>query len=366
MSVPAQRRERLAGELDSQGLDRLIVSDKHDLRWLTGFTGTSGIAIVPAGGGDDALFLTDFRYVEQASEQLPGGWRVARTNVDLLGAGLAEATAGQDLGSVGFDPSQVTVEQFSSLAGAMEGRAVLVEAKGLVGRLREVKDEAEVARIAAASRLADAALVDVLSRGLAGRQEREVAIDIETTLLHLGADGLSFPPIVASGSHGALPHAEPREVAIGTGLLVTIDWGARLDGYCSDCTRTFAAGSVGDREREVYGVVDAARAAGIDAARAGRSGPEVDAVARGLIEEAGFGEFFGHGLGHGVGLDVHEAPRLSPRGSAEPLGAGMVVTIEPGVYLPGEFGVRIEDLVVVTEASADVITTLDRELVEVE
>ncbi len=364
MSVPAERRERLAGELAGRDLGWLIVAGDHDLRWLTGFTGTSGLALVSAGD-DQPVFLTDFRYVEQAAAQLPDGWSVVRTSLDLLGAGLAEATSGQDLGELGFDPSQVTVEQLSSLSQALEGRATLREAKGLVGSMREVKDGDEVARIAAASRLADTALTEVLSRGLAGRQESEVAIDIERTLLRLGADGLSFSPIVASGSHGALPHAEPREVVIDTGLLVTVDWGARLDGYCSDCTRTFATGPVGDREREIYGAVNAARSAGIDAARAGRSGPEVDAVARAVIEEAGFGEFFGHGLGHGVGLDVHEAPRLSPRAGDRPLEAGMVVTIEPGVYLPGELGVRIEDLVVVTEEKPTVLTTLDRELVEI-
>lgn len=364
MSVPAERRAQLAGRIAEGGLDRLIVSGQHDLRWLTGFTGTSGLALVPASGGE-ALFLTDFRYVEQAAEQLPEGWKVIRTNLDLVGAGLAEATSGEELGSVGFDPSQVTVEQLSSLGQALEERATLEEAKGLVGLLREVKDEGEIARIRAASNLSDEALGEVLSRGLAGRTEREVAIDIETTLVRLGADGLSFPPIVASGSHGALPHAEPREIVIEPGLLVTVDWGARLDGYCSDCTRTFASGPVGAREREVYGVVNAARAAGIEAVRAGNTGPEVDAVARALIDEAGFGDFFGHGLGHGVGLDVHEAPRLSPRGGPEPLEAGMVVTIEPGIYLPGELGVRIEDLVVITGSEAVVLTTLDRELAEV-
>lgn len=364
MSVPAERRARLAREISEHGLDRLIVAGEHDLRWLTGFTGTSGLALVPAAAGE-ALFLTDFRYVEQASEQLPAEWRVVRTNLDLLGAGLAEATSGDELGTVGFDPSQVTVEQLSSLGKALERKATLKEEKGLVARLREVKDDGEISRIRAASNLADEALAEVLARGLAGRTEREVAIDIETTLIRLGADGLSFPPIVASGSHGALPHAEPREVAIEPGLLVTVDWGARLDGYCSDCTRTFASGPVGEKEREVYGVVNAARAAGIEAVEAGRSGPEVDAVARTVIDEAGFGEFFGHGLGHGVGLDVHEAPRLSPRGATEPLEAGMVVTVEPGVYLPGEMGVRIEDLVVVTGAEPTVLTTLGRELVEI-
>lgn len=363
MTVPAGRREALCALLDERGLDRLIVAGEHDLRWLTGFTGSSGLALVPAAG--DALFLTDFRYIEQASEQLPAGWTVERTSLDLLGAGLGEATSGQPLGSVGFDPSQVTVEQLAALSEALGGRAVLIEAKGLVAHLRQVKDEDEVARIRAASQLADAALLEVLERGLAGRTERGVATDLEATLVALGTDGMSFPPIVASGAHGALPHAEPRDEEIPRGVLVTIDWGAQLDGYCSDCTRTFATGAVGEREREVYELVNAARAAGVDAATPGRSGPEVDAVARTVIEEAGFGEFFGHGLGHGVGLEVHEAPRLSPRGGPAPLEPGMVVTVEPGIYIPGELGVRIEDLIVIGDDEPSVLTTLDRELAEV-
>lgn len=366
MTGPAGRRERLAAELPARELDWLIVADGHDLRWLTGFTGTSGLALVPAVAGGEAIFVTDFRYVEQASGQLPAGWTVSTSNLELLGAGLGEATGGLELGRVGFDPSQVTVEQLAALTEALGSRAGLVEAKGLVARLREVKDREEVERITAASQLADSALVEVLGRGLAGRTEREVAIDLETTLVGLGAEGTSFPPIVASGAHGALPHAEPRDEPIVHGLLVTIDWGARLEGYCSDCTRTFASGPVGGRQREVYEVVNAARAAGIGAVRAGRSGREVDGIARQVIEDAGLGGFFGHGLGHGVGLDVHEAPRLSPRAGSEPLEAGMVVTVEPGVYIPGELGVRIEDLIVVGPGEASVLTTLDRELLEVD
>jgi Xaa-Pro aminopeptidase len=365
VSAPAQRGEALSRKISESGLDCLIVSGEPDLRWLTGFTGSSGLALLPAPGDRQPLFLTDSRYVEQATSQLPPGWRVERTSLDLFGEGIGEATSDSDLGRVGFDPSQVTVEQLSALAEALADRGEPTEAKGMVAGLRQVKEHDEIARIAAACELADSALSEVLGRGLAGRTERQVAIDLELTLIGLGADGMSFPPIVAAGAHGALPHAEPREVGIPDGVLVTIDWGARLDGYCSDCTRTFATGGIDERGREVYDVVNAARAAGVDAVRAGRSGPQVDAVAREVIDEAGFGDFFGHGLGHGVGLEVHEGPRLSPRGGPEPLEAGMVVTVEPGIYLPGELGVRIEDLVVVTGGPPTILTSLDRELVEV-
>ncbi len=179
----------------------------------------------------------------------------------------------------------------------------------------------------------------------------------------LGAEGPSFPSIVASGAHGALPHAEPRDEPIAPDTLVTIDWGALLDGYCSDCTRTYATGEkVSERAREIYELVLRAQLEALGAVRAGPNGRELDAVARGVIEAAGHGEHFGHGLGHGVGMEIHEGPRLSRTAGEEPLQAGNVVTVEPGVYLPGDFGVRIEDLVLVGEDGHEVLTGLDKEL----
>jgi Xaa-Pro aminopeptidase len=203
----------------------------------------------------------------------------------------------------------------------------------------------------------------VLTRGLAGRTELDVAVDLEFTMRRLGAQAASFPPIVAAGPHGALPHATPRNAQIPRDVLVTIDWGARHEGYCSDCTRTFATGdAIGDEAREVYALVQRAQQAALDADRPGPTGREIDAVAREIIDGAGHADHFGHGLGHGVGLAVHEAPRLSRRGGDSALEAGNVVTVEPGVYVPGSLGVRIEDLVVVTRAGHDVLSTLPKTL----
>jgi Xaa-Pro aminopeptidase len=224
-----------------------------------------------------------------------------------------------------------------------------------------VKDAEEVERIRAAALLADAALEVVLGRGLAGRTEREVAFDLETELRRMGAERASFPSIVAFGAHGALPHAVPRDAEIPEGVLVTIDWGAQLDGYASDCTRTYATGAISDRDRDVYELVQRAQAAGLAAVRPGPTGKDVDAVARAVIDDAGHAEHFGHGLGHGVGMEVHEGPRLSRQGDVT-LAAGQIVTVEPGVYVPGEVGVRIEDLVVVTEDGHDVLSTLPKDL----
>jgi Xaa-Pro aminopeptidase len=235
-----------------------------------------------------------------------------------------------------------------------------VAAGGAVEGLRRVKDEAELAAIAAAAELADAVWRWSVERGLAGRPEIEVAKAAEARIRELGAEP-SFPAIVAAGPSGALPHAEPGEREIGRGELVVFDMGAKLDGYCSDGTRTFATGEPGEHAREVYATVLAAQAAALEAVRAGIGGEELDAVARERIEAAGHGEHFGHGLGHGVGIEVHEAPRLSPR-SEDTLAAGEVVTVEPGVYLPGDLGVRIEDLVVVEEGGCRNLSGLSKEL----
>jgi Xaa-Pro aminopeptidase len=253
------------------------------------------------------------------------------------------------------------VARHRKIAAAAGEGVELVAAGGLVEELRTVKDEAEVTAIAAAASLADSALLAVLERGLAGRTEREVATDLEIEMRRAGAQGLAFSPIVAAGAHGALPHAEPREETIPEGVLVTIDWGAELDGYCSDCTRTFATGEIGETEREVYELVLAAEEAALSAARGGITGRDLDAVARTMISEAGHGERFGHGLGHGVGIEVHEGPRLSTRSDDE-LRPGQVVTIEPGVYLPGVCGVRIEDLVVLRADGCDALTGLPKHL----
>jgi Xaa-Pro aminopeptidase len=264
---------------------------------------------------------------------------------------------------VGFDDRTLTVARHSRLQELLDGSWEAVPAGGLIEELRLVKEPGEVERIRAAAELADEAMRQTLDAGLAGRSEREVATELELRMRRLGAEAPSFPTIVAAGAHGALPHAEPREEEIPRDVLVTIDWGALLDGYCSDCTRTYATGAgISEQAREVYELVRAAQAEALAALRAGPSGRELDAVARAAIEAAGHGEHFGHGLGHGVGLDIHEPPRLSRTASEEPLRAGSVVTVEPGIYLPGELGVRIEDLAVVREGGSEVLTGLPKEL----
>jgi Xaa-Pro aminopeptidase len=351
------RAERLAGAVAERELDALLVTDLVNVRYLTGYTGSNGLAIVGSGV---RRFLTDFRYASQVEREVPDEW--ARTTVvqDLLAAVPEELSEGTK--RLGFDDAHLSVRSHAKLAEAIGG-VELVGAAGMVEELRAIKDDLEVARIRGAAQLADEALDEVLEHGLAGRTEREVAFALEMAMRRRGADGAAFDSIVASGAHGALPHATPRDVQIPRDVMVTIDWGARHEGYCSDCTRTFATGEgIGGEAREIYALVRTAQQAALDAVRPGPTGKELDAVAREIIDAAGHEEHFGHGLGHGVGLAVHEGPRLSRRGGDAAMEAGNVVTVEPGVYLPGELGVRIEDLVVVTRGGHDVLSSLPKSL----
>jgi Xaa-Pro aminopeptidase len=349
------RGDRLAAALGERELDLMLVTDLVNVRWLTGFGGTNGACVC---GPDTRLFLTDFRYTERAAAEVEG-WETITVSDDWLG-GIAAQLSGR----VGFEDDHVSVRLLERLRGKLADGVETVAAGGAVEKLRRVKDGAELESIAAASELADQVWSWSLEQGLGGRTERDVARAAEARIRELGGDP-SFPAIVATGPNGALPHAEPGERRIEPGDLVVFDMGAKLDDYCSDGTRTFAVGEPGERGREVYEAVRAAQAAALDAVAAEVGGEELDAVARKVIETAGHGERFGHGLGHGVGLEVHEAPRVSPR-SEDVLADGEVVTIEPGVYLPGELGVRIEDLVVVAGGGCRNLSSLPKELQLVE
>jgi Xaa-Pro aminopeptidase len=359
-----ERLERLLAALAEGDLDALLVQRPVDLRYLTGFTGSHGLALIvadPAAKLGAHRFLTDFRYRTQAAEQLPDAYEREIVAGELLDA-VAPLLAGPS-GRLGFDDAQLTVRSHRRLAELLPPGWELVACTGMIERLRAVKEPGEIARMRAAAELADEALRETLQSGIVGRSEREVAIELELRMRRLGAEAPSFPSIVAAGAHAALPHATPREQQIPRDVLVTIDWGALHEGYCSDCTRTYATGEgIPARAREIYELVLSAQERALAAVRAGPTGREVDAVAREVIERAGYGEQFGHGLGHGVGLEVHERPRLSRTAGEERLRAGNVVTIEPGVYEPGRLGVRIEDLVVVGEDSREVLTSLPKAL----
>jgi Xaa-Pro aminopeptidase len=361
MSVSAEaaveaRTDRLVGLLDERELECLLVTNLVNVRYLTGFTGTNGACIVSR---DERLFLTDFRYVEQASSQVQGYERV-EAGRDLVGD-----LAGRLRGRAGFEDAHLTVELHRRIGEKLAEGVELVPAGRIVEGLREVKDAIEIDAIRAAASIANEVYEELRERGLAGRTEREVALTLTRSLEDRGAEGPSFPAIVAAGAHGALAHAVPRDLEIPPGTLVVIDVGAKVDGYCSDCTRTLATGPLEDEAVEIYELVRQGQEESLGAARSGASRKAVDAVARDIIEAAGYADRFGHGLGHGVGLEVHEAPRLAKTAEGE-LSAGNVVTVEPGVYVPGALGVRIEDLVVVTDGEPEVLTDFPKELVTIE
>jgi Xaa-Pro aminopeptidase len=345
------RGDRLEQQLAERELDRMLVTDLTNVRYLTGFTGTNGACVCGPGV---RLFLTDFRYTERAAAEVEG-WETVTITADWLG-GIAERLEADPA----FEDDQMSVRLLEKLKEKLAEGVEMVAAGGSVEKLRRVKDEGELAAIHEASKLADEVWGWSLERGLAGRSEREVARAAEARIREHGGDP-SFPAIVAAGPNGALPHAEPGEREIGRGELVVFDMGAQLDGYCSDGTRTFATGELGEEDRAVYETVLQAQLASLEAIKAGVKGEDVDAVARKVIDDAGHGDHFGHGLGHGVGLEIHEGPRLSLR-SDDVLAPGEVVTVEPGIYLPGRLGVRIEDLVVVTENGLRNLSALPKAL----
>ena len=351
----SDRVDRLTPLIEEAGIDLLIVGDLVNVRYLTGFGGSNGLVLV---GPRTRLFVSDFRYTERARGEVDSSFERVTATQDLV-EGLPDLV-GDGAGRLGFDDAHTSVKAHAKLAEVLAGHE-LVAAGGLVERLRAVKEPAEVDRIAAAAQLADEAFGALLERGLIGRTEAEIATALEFDMRARGAEGASFSPIVATGPNGAQPHASPGDVAVSEGDLIVIDWGALVDGYCSDCTRTLAAGQPDGAARDAYELVLAAEEAGLAAVRAGAAGRDVDAVARELIEQGGHGEHFGHGLGHGVGLEIHEGPTLSRR-SEDTLQTGNVVTVEPGVYLPGRFGIRIEDLVVVEQDGVRTLTGVDKQL----
>lgn len=353
--MSGDRPARLAELVAAAELDGLIVEGAANLRYLTGFSGSNGLALVSADGS--GRFLTDFRYATVAASSVGDAFTREIFTGDLLEAVATSLPAGR----IGFDDANTTVRRRARLGELVDPTVELVASAGLVERLRAVKDESEIESIAAAAGLIDELLAWLFSGRLSGRTEREVAISLEHEMRLRGASAPSFPSIVASGAHGALPHAQPRDVAIERGVLVTFDIGAVVDSYCSDCTRTVAVGEPTGRAREIYELVAQAQLAGLAGIVAGITGREADASARAVIDAAGFGDRFGHGLGHGVGLEIHEAPRLT-RLSEDVLAAGNVVTAEPGVYLPDELGVRIEDLVVVREDGVQILSGFTKEL----
>lgn len=355
--MPAARLEKLRNSIAAAGIDGMMVMKPENRRYMSGFTGTSAVLLITT---DKAVLITDFRYVEQAKIQAPD-FEVVMHGTPFIST-FKEVLASCGVKKLGFEADHLTFAQHKSHSEALEG-IELVPTEGLVEKIRLIKDQAEIEALAKAAELGDAALEEVLRMVRPGVTERELALELEFLMRRRGADKVGFDFIVASGERSALPHGVASDRAIKTGDLITFDFGCYYEGYTSDMTRTVVLGRADAKQREVYELVLRAQLAALEAIRPGASGVDVDKVARDIISAAGHGEHFGHGLGHGVGLMVHEGPRLSPA-SSDVLEPGMVVTDEPGVYIPGWGGVRIEDLVVVTEDGNRVLTKFPKELIE--
>ncbi|HEV2779707.1 MAG TPA: aminopeptidase P family protein [Actinophytocola sp.] len=367
--IHSRRRAALRESLRDIDVDALLVVDLRNIRYLTGFTGSNAALLVHAADEPNAegltVFCTDGRYLIQSERQVPDLQRVIERRSAPALASLAGADA-KNYRRTGYESHHVTVEDLDVLTGAAGDGVELVRAPGRVEKLREIKDDTEVEALRMACAAADRALAELIEHGglRPGRTEREVARELENRMLDLGADSPSFESIVAAGPNSAIPHHRPTDAVLRTGDLVKLDFGALIDGYHSDMTRTLVLGEPADWQRELYELVAAAQAAGRAALRPGADVREVDAAARQVIEKAGHGDEFPHGLGHGVGLEIHEAPLLSKIGDGR-LSAGMAVTVEPGVYLPGRGGVRIEDTLVVRDDSPELLTLTTKQLVVV-
>jgi Xaa-Pro aminopeptidase len=358
----AGRASRLRERLSDAGCDALLVTRMVNVRYLTGFSGSAALLLVRP---DDLLFVTDGRYRDQSAEELAAAGVDAEIEVGITGAAqkelLQQAAAG--IGRLGLEAESVTWGQQRRFASEWFPEAELVPTEGLVEDLRRVKDAGEVERMAAAAAAADAALALVRSRLADHPTEEEFAIELDFEMRRQGASGPSFETIVASGPNGAKPHHRPSDRRIQAGELIVLDFGAIVDGYCSDMTRTLCVGEPSsDTARRMVEVVADSQRAGVAAVRAGAEAKAVDEACRSLIADAGWADAFLHSTGHGVGLEIHEAPRVAST-SPDTLVAGQVVTVEPGVYLPDVGGVRIEDTVVVTDDGCRVLTNAPKELV---
>jgi Xaa-Pro aminopeptidase len=352
------RRDSLRHLVRRTDAGALLVTNLLNIRYLTGFTGSNAALLLDAESDERTLFCTDGRYVTQAAAEVPDLERV-----DDRASAAALVKRGS--GPTGFESQHVSVEQYESLARLDEG-VDLIRTPGLVERLRLIKDEHEIEALRQACAAADRALTDLIEGGRIrpGRTERDIARDLENLMLDHGSSAPSFDSIVAAGANSAIPHHRPADAVLATGDFLKLDFGATVGGYHSDMTRTLVLGRAADWQRDLYELVHRAQAAGRAAVLPSSGTAAVDKAAREVIEQAGHGDEFSHGLGHGVGLEIHEAPSLAKKADGT-LAVGMAVTVEPGIYLAGRGGVRIEDTLVVRDAAPELLTLSSKDLVVV-
>ena len=350
---------KIADSLASRGLDAMLLTNEANRFYACGFhsPGTDGVALVTRQGN---YYFTDSRYTEAAERHIQDA-AIAEVS---RGRGytilINEVIQAEHIEKMGFEDAYMTVQDYNVYKEKF--LCELLPAADLLTELRKVKDAGEMEAMVAAQRIAERAFDDILKEIRPGVTEKEIAARLQYLMLHYGASDMSFDPIVVSGPNGSLPHGVPSEKTIQPGELVPMDFGCIYGGYCSDMTRTVAVGEVSEEQKQVYETVLSAQKAAISAAKAGMTGAELDGVARKVIEEAGYGAYFTHSFGHGVGVEIHESPNASPA-NGQPLPAGAVISAEPGIYIPGKLGVRIEDVIRLTEEGCENLTKAPKELI---
>ncbi|AIF66772.1 M24 family metallopeptidase [Terribacillus saccharophilus] len=350
-----EKIEKLRALMEKKNLDAFIVTSAQNRRYISGFTGSAGLLIITKS---KQLFITDFRYIEQATEQAPD-FEIIEHKQSIIQEAAAQLLK-EGAQQAGFEHEDVTFALYQQFQNAVH--ADLIPSSGLIEELRLIKSEAELAIMKTAAEIADAAYTHILTFVKPGMKEIEVSNELEFFMRKQGATQSSFDTIVASGYRSALPHGVASDKEIQKGELVTLDYGALYNGYCSDITRTFAVGEISDKLREIYDIVLEANLRGVAGVKPGITGKEADALTRDYISEKGYGQYFGHSTGHGLGMDVHESPALSFR-SDTVLKPGMVVTVEPGIYIPEVGGCRIEDDLVLTADGSERLTFSTKDLI---
>ncbi len=348
------RVDKLRQKLIENSLDALIITSSSNIYYLSGFSGTNAVLFITL---KHKILLTDFRYLEQAGKEA-AGFDIIRADRDLMAAVFRQA---EGITKIGIEEESISWAEYQQMAKLFAGCS-LIEASHILREMRQVKDQEEIDILRQAIRITDEAFRLILDKIKPGVEEEEISLDLEYSLRKMGASGRSFDYIVASGSRSALPHGVASAKKIEKRELLTLDFGAKYQWYCSDFTRTVFVGRPEAKHREIYDLVLEAQLAAIDIIKPGLTGKEVDAVARNIISQAGYAEYFGHGLGHSVGLEIHETPSFNTREEMI-LEPGMVITVEPGVYLPGWGGVRIEDVVLVTNYGVEVLTQAPKQFI---
>ncbi|AYW48175.1 peptidase M24 family protein [Tetragenococcus osmophilus] len=350
------RIARLREKMKQEELDAFLITSPYNLRYFTNFTGTTGLAVIT---NEQAFFVTDFRYTQQAAKQAQG-FEIVKNSGNIF-ATVAELVQKTQVNTLAFEEDYITFSEYGLLKELITATD-LVPVSGLLEDLREVKDDGEIKAIKQACNIADQGFDHILKMIQPGMTEIEVANQLDFFMRSLGASGVSFETIVASGARSAMPHGVASQKRIEQGDIITLDFGCYYDGYVSDMTRTFAIGDPGEKMREIYQIVLDAQLKVIEAAKPGINGIELDAIARDYISSFGYGENFGHSTGHGIGLDIHEGPNVSRRAD-KTFVPGNVITDEPGIYLPEIGGVRIEDDLLITSIGNEVLTHAPKELI---